>query len=126
MLRVIKGEPDWARRSQLEERARKLDEQVAVALELEKSADPDSAIQGLKQAVVAIRDFTAADPFASAHRTRHAPVDRLSLLLERRKAYAEALGVIQEWRTTFDPVQPGKAVVETLNKRAERLQSKLK
>lgn len=126
VLHIIKADPDWNRRAQLEERAKKIDEQVAAALGLEKNGDAEAAIPALTQAISAIRSFTAADPYASAHRRLHAPIDRLSLLLERRKAYADAIAVIQDWQTIFDPVQPTKSVTESLLKRAERLQSKLK
>jgi hypothetical protein len=126
VLRITKGDPDWSRRAQLEDRAKKIDDQVSAALKIEQDGDIDAAIPALTQAIAAIRAFTTTDAYASAHRRLHAPVDRLSLLLERRKTYADALSLIQDWRTTFDPVQPSKSVVETLNKRAERLQSKLK
>lgn len=126
VLRITKGDPDWGRRAQLEERAKKFDEQVAAALKLEQTGDIDAAIPALAEAIAAIRSFTLTDPYASAHRRLHAPVDRLSLLLERRKAYADALCLIQDWKATFDPVQPNRSVADTLNKRAERLQSKLK
>lgn len=126
VLRITKGEPDWGRRAQLEDRAKKVDEQVIAALKLEQEGDTEAAVPAFTHAIAAIRSFTTADPYASAHRRLPAPVDRLSLLLERRKAYADALAVIQDWQTTFDPVQPTKSVVESLQKRAERLQSKIK
>ena len=126
VLRITKGDPDWSRREQLEDRAKQVDEQVAAALKLEQDGDTEAAIPALTQAIAAIRSLTMADPYASAHRRLHAPVDRLSLLLERRKVYADAFSFIQDWRTTFDPVQPSKSVVDSLNKRAERLQSKLR
>lgn len=125
VLRITKADPDWNRRAQLEGRAMEIDEQVAAALKLEKDGDTEAAIPAMAQAIAAIRSFTIADPYASAHRRLHAPVDRLSLLLERRKAYADALALIQDWQATFDPVQPSKSVAETLLKRAERLQSRL-
>ena len=125
VLRITKVEPDWNRRAQLEDRAGKIDEQVAAAIKLEKDGDTEAAVPAMAQAIAVIRSFTTADPYASAHRRLHAPVDRLSLLLERRKAYAEALALIQDWQTTFDPVQPSASVAETLLKRAERLQSRL-
>lgn len=126
ILRITKPEPDWSRRAQLENRARKIDEQVAAALKLEKDGDTEAAIPVMSQAIEAIRSFTIADPHASAHRRMHAPVDRLSLLLERRKAYAEAVALIKDWQTTFDPVQPNASIREALVKRSERLQSRLK
>ena len=126
VLRITKGDPDWDRRAQLEARAEKIDEQVAAALKLEKSGDIDAAVLALTRAISEVRSFTTSDPYASAHRRLHAPIDRLSLLLERRKAYADALAVIHEWQTTFDPVQPSRSVVDSLNKRAKRLQSKIK
>jgi len=125
VLRVTKAEPDWSRRAQLEDRAKKFDDQVAAALKSEKDGDTEAAISAMTQAIADIRSFTTADPYASAHRRLHAPIDRLSLLLERRKAYAEALAAIHDWQTIYDPVQPGASVTETLLKRAERLQARL-
>ena len=125
VLRITKRDPDWDRRARLEARAKKIDERVAAALKLEKSGDTDEAVLALTESISEVRTFTTADPYASAHRRLHAPVDRLSLLLERRKAYADALSVIHEWQTTFDPVQPGKSIVDSLNKRADRLRAKL-
>ena len=126
VLRITKGDPDWDRRAQLEARAEKIDERVAAALKIEKSGDSEAAVLAFTQAISEVRSFTTTDPYASAHRRLHAPIDRLSLLLERRKAYADALAVIQEWRTTFDPIQPSKSIVDSLDKRAKRLQAKLK
>jgi hypothetical protein len=121
VLRITKAEPDWGRYSELKERAGKLDVQVADALKLEKAGDADAAIAALREAIAAVRAFTATDPQASAHRSLPAPVDRLSLLLERRKDYAGALALIDEWQSTFDPVQLGKAASDATLKRRERL-----
>jgi hypothetical protein len=124
VLRIRKGDPDWARRAALEALAAPVDAQVQAALALEKSAPAEPAIEAMQAAVAAVRALTAADRFASAHRRMPAPVERLSLLLERSKRYAEAVSVIEEWQRAYDPVQPGVKARETLMKRAERLRGK--
>lgn len=126
ILRVTKGEPDWARRRALEAIASPIDAAVYAAIELSKSGDPDAAIHALRDVITRIRQLTITDPYASAHRNAAAPVSQLSLLLERQKLYAEALAVIDEWQTTFDPMQPNTATADTIRKRAERLRAKLK
>src|SRR5690606_1026099 len=78
VLRITKHDRDWGRRAQLEARAKKIDERVAAALRLEKSGDTGEAVLALTEAISEIRTFTTSDPYASAHRQLHAPVDRLS------------------------------------------------
>ena len=125
VLRLTKEEPDWSRRKQLEDRACKYDEQVTAAIKLEKDGQIDQAISSMHQVMVAIQALTASDPQVSAHRRLHSPVDRLSLLLERKKQFQEALDVIDSWHGHFDPVQPNNSIAETIAKRSERLRSKL-
>lgn len=124
VLKIRKGDPDWGRRRALEEIARPVDEIVKKALEMEKSAKAEEAIAAMLASIELVRELTNSNPYASAHRQVPAPVDRLSMLLERQKRFVEALEVIAAWKTTFDPVQPGKAVCDTLRKRAERLSGK--
>lgn len=124
VLKIRKSDPDWARRAALTALAAPVDAQVQAALALEKTAPAEPVIEAMQAAVAAVRALTNADRFASAHRQMAAPIDRLSLLLERSKRYAEAVAVIEEWQRTFDPVQPGVKARETLLKRAERLRAK--
>ena len=123
VLKLRKSDPDWSRRACLEAVAAPVDALVQAAIAQER-VDPAAAIDAMQAAIAQIRMLTLSDPYASAHRRLAAPVDRLSLLLERRRDFAGALKVIEEWQGTFDPVQPTAAVAETLRKRAERLQAK--
>lgn len=125
VLTLRKNDPDWKRRDALEAIASPVDVQVQAAIALEKSAPAETAIEAMRAAIACVRALTAADPFASAHRHTHAPVDRLSMLLERAKRFPEALQVIEDWQRTFDPVQPGAQVAASIRKRAERLRAKL-
>ena len=84
-----------------------LDQQIREAHMLEKSGDIEVAIVAYEQVISAVRQLTEEHPHASAHRNEPAPVDRLSLLLERKKKFEDALKVIHSFRMTFDPVQPG-------------------
>ena len=125
VLRLTKGEVDWDRYNRLVAMAQSFDQQIREAHALEKSGDIEAAISAYEQAISAVRRLTEEHPHASAHRNEPAPVDRLSLLLERKKRFEDALSVIQSFRMTFDPVQPRTAVAETIRKREERLKSKL-
>lgn len=124
VLKVRKSDPDWSRRAQLEALAAPVDAQVKTALALEESGDAPSAIVAMQDAIARIYVFTQADAYASAHRRLAAPIDRLSLLLERARRFPEALEVLEVWQRTFDPVQPGAQVAQTLRKRTERMRSK--
>lgn len=125
VLTLRKSDPDWKRRAALEAIASPVDVQVQAAIALEKSAPAETAVEAMRAAIASVRALTAADPFASAHRGTPAPVDRLSMLLERAKRFPEALQVIEDWQRTFDPVQPGAQVAASIRKRAERLRAKL-
>ena len=85
----------------------------------------DAAIDACYSAIDEVQTLTSNDPYASAHRRMAAPVDRLSLLLERQKRYTESLHVIEEWLATPDPIQPSKAMRDTIMKRRDRLREKL-
>jgi hypothetical protein len=124
VLAIIKSEPDWKRRQMLQDAAKPFDKQVEKALELEKLGDIDAAIVAFKQVIADVKVFTKENPYASAHRNHHLPIDRLSMALERKKLHEEALAVIRDWENTFDPVQPTKTVSDTIRKRLERLKNK--
>lgn len=124
VLRLEKSEPDWGRRQRLEATAHEYDERIAKALHIEKN-DEEAAIEAYRTVMAEVRDMTKRDPYTSAHRRLPVPVDRLSLLLERRKLYKEVIDVIEDWLNTFDPVQPTKSVSDTLRKRRDRMKRKL-
>ncbi len=125
VLRITKDDPDWSRRDALEKLAKPYDAKVEAALQLEKTGNDAGAIEAMQSAIAEIRGFTDSNRQASAHRSVPLPIDRLSLLLERKKDYAGALAVITQWEQQFDPVQPTKAVADSIRKRAARLRLKV-
>lgn len=125
VLAISKSDPDWDRDSKLTKLAKPIDELIAQARETEKSGDIDTAIQQYKKAVLQVEELTQKDQYASAYRRTPAPINRLSLLLEKRKEYKAALDVIQNFHSKFDPVQPDKTDSESLKKRKDRLIKKL-
>lgn len=125
VLKIRKSDPDWSRRSQLEAIAAPIDAQIQAALAMEDAGDVPATIHAMQEVIARIHALTLADPHASAHRRLAAPVDRLSLLLERARRFSDALQVIEAWQTTFDPIQPGAQVAQTLLKRAERVRTKI-
>lgn len=125
VLKVTKDEPDWNRCRWLEAKAQLYDQRITEALEAEKKGETEAAIDAYYSVIDEVRTLTSKDPHVSAHRRMAAPVERLSLLLERRKLYKESLQVIEEWLTTPDPVQPSKTARDTIMKRRDRLREKM-
>lgn len=125
VLRVTKEDPDWSKRAQSDGRARQYDERVIEALKLEKEGHVDEAIISMRQIIDDIKTLTLSDPQVSAHRRIHSPIDRLSLLLERRNQLEEALEIINKWQSSFDPIQPNNSIKESIVKRAERIKTKI-
>src|SRR6266540_4303672 len=77
------------------------------------------------EALQAILALNNADLVAAAHRYRSAPINRLSLLLEKSKRYEEALSTIIRWLTVRDPIGLPKGEAEAVSKRKARLQKAL-
>jgi tetratricopeptide (TPR) repeat protein len=125
ILKIEKPEPDWDRFNKLRDLAEKIDNKVNAAQAVEKSGDIDTAIAAYKALVDEIYKFTADDKYASAHRYQPAPINRLSLLLEKQKKYTEAITFIEKYLNTYDPVQPDKSERENILKRHERLLEKI-
>lgn len=125
IVELEKSEPDWNRYNKLCEKAKPLDDLVDNAVKSEKNVEVNVAIENYEEVIRSIYLFTKSDEFASAHRSRVSPVNRLSLLLERQKNYSSALKVINSFLETFDPVQPTKTEMNMIVKRKERLESKL-
>ncbi len=120
-LRIHIPDPDRQRYAELVEKARPIDEQIEQAGDADKSGDIDAAIKQYQKVIEEIAKLTAADKFASAHRRNPAPINRLSLLLEKQKKYPEALEVIDEFLPSLDPVQPGTYEVDLMHQRHQRL-----
>jgi hypothetical protein len=125
VLSISKSDPDWSRDSNLTKIAKPIDDLITQARNTEKSGDIDKAIQQYQEAVLKVEELTKTDKFASAYRRYPAPINRLSLLLEKRKEFKKALNVIQHFYSQFDPVQPDKSDISSIQKRQERLIKKL-
>lgn len=125
VLKATKGEPDWSRFNEKLDKAKPLDEAVKAAKALEKSGEVDGAVEAYRKVIDEIAELTDIDKYASAHRHEASPVDRLSLLLEKHKKYGEALDIIGEWQSRYDPVQPTESVKKTILKRRDRLRRKI-
>lgn len=126
VLNMTKVEPDWSRYSKLTDMAKPFDDAIMAAKKTEKAGEVKDAILAYRRIIAAIADFTENDKYASAHRREPSPVDRLSLLLEKQKNFADALNVINEWLNRFDPIQPPESTRKTLIKRKQRLESKVR
>ena len=126
VLKLSKPEPDWSRFNKLREIAEKFDDRITIAEQTEKSGDINQAISDYKEIIEEIYKLTVQDKYASAHRYKPAPINRLSMCLEKQKDYAAALNIIERFEKTYDPVQPTKSKKETIEKRKIRLVKKLK
>lgn len=125
VLAISKSDPDWSRDSSLTKLAKPIDDLITKARNTEKSGNIDTAIQQYQDAVLKVEKLTQMDKFASAYRRNPAPINRLSLLLEKRKKFKQALNVIQHFYSQFDPIQPDKTDSTSIQKRQERLIKKL-
>ncbi|MCK5677889.1 MAG: hypothetical protein KAH72_05385 [Flavobacteriaceae bacterium] len=83
------------------------------------------AIDIYKTVINEIKTLNKNDRYASAHRNYVAPIDRLSLLLEKEKEYEEAKQVIEYFRNEYDPIRLNKAEQDRINKRYDRIVKKL-
>jgi len=126
VLELTKGDPDWTRFDELRLAALPFDERIKAAWQLNKTENVDAMIAAFRQIVADVRTFTLSNPHASAHRSIELPIDELTLALERQKKYADALDFIEDWKTSYDPVQPNKAIANRIRKRADRLQKRLR
>ena len=116
-LLLEKENIDWQRYDKLSSIAKPIDKAVKKALKIEKSGLRQEAIDRYKTIMNEIKALNKNDKYASAHRKYIAPVDRLSLLLEKEKRYEEAKQVIEDFRNEYDPVQPNKIERERIIKR---------
>lgn len=126
VLKLSKQELDWSKFNKFREIAEKFDDRITRAEQVEKSGDINQAILDYKEIIREIYKLTEQDKYASAHRYKPAPNNRLSMCLEKQKDYAEALDVIDRYEKSFDPVQPTKSEKEAIEKRKIRLVKRLK
>ena len=125
VIELEKGEPNWKRVEEYTQMASPIDKVVQEALNKEKEENIEVAIKQLNEAMKKVKEFTITNKIASAHKRLQAPINRLSLLLEKKKEYELAFLSIQEYYDFVDPVQPNKAEREAIRKRYDRLKRKL-
>lgn len=126
VLKLSKPEPDWSRFNKLREIAEQFDKRIEKAEQTEKNVNIEQAISDYKSITEEIYKLTEQDKYASAHRYKPSPINRLSMCLEKQKDYVGALDIIEWYEKSFDPVQPTKSEKEAIEKRKIRLVKKLK
>lgn len=125
VLLLKKENVDWQRYDKLSSIVKPIDEAIKKALEIEKVGMIQEAIDIYKTVINEIKTLNKNDRYTSAHRNYVAPIDRLSLLLEKEKEYEEAKQVIEHFRNEYDPIRPNKAEQDRINKRYDRILKKL-
>ena len=125
VLLLKKENVDWQRYDKLLSIVKPIDEAIKKALEIEKAGMTQEAIDIYKTIIIDLEILNKHDKYASAHRNYVAPIDRLSLLLEKEKKYEEAKQVIEHFRNEYDPIRPNKAEQDRINKRYDRMLKKL-
>lgn len=120
-VRVSKEEPDWSFVNACREKCKSAEQQVAAATAAEKAGGTNDAIALYKSALDEIVALNRSDPVAAAHRQVSAPINRLTMLLQKEGRIAEAQQAIANWRSAIDPIGLTKTDVEALTKREQRL-----
>jgi len=126
LVRLTKAEPDWKQFAAHRDKATALDHEVDAALAVEKAGRRDEAISLYAVVLAKIERLNIEDTTSSAHRYRSAPINRLSLLLERAGRKEEALAAIERWQATHDPIGLGVADAEAVAKRVVRLRRSIR
>ena len=125
VILLKKEHVDWQRHDKLSSIAKPIDEAIKKALEIEKAGMTQEAMAIYKTVINEIKVLSKNNKYASAHRNYVAPIDRLSLFLEKEKKYEEAKQVIEEFRNVYDPIRPNKLEQDRINKRYNRILKKL-
>lgn len=125
VVRITKSDINWKQFDSLRRKAEVCDKLVEAGNRLEKACAPTQAIDLYYQGLNAIIQLNSSDPQASAHRYKAAPVNRLTLLLDRAGRWQEAIAAIDLWRSATDPVGLPTAELLAVTKREERLREKL-
>ncbi|ADJ28773.1 HIRAN domain-containing protein [Nitrosococcus watsonii] len=122
LITLIKSEIDWAAHSANRELAEKVDAKVKAALEKEKSnGQIESVVEAYREAMICVIDINKKNRTAAAHRYKHAPINRLTLLLVKLKRPAEAKEEYEAWKSVVDPIGLTKADNEALKRRIAKL-----
>ena len=121
VIKLSKGETDWSRFNTFRAKAEPIDKMVSEARKSESAVSPAQAITSYRQALEAVIALNRDDPVAAAHRYESAPMNRLTMLLDKQGQKVEALRAIEMWRSVPDPIGLTKADSNALAKREERL-----
>lgn len=121
LIRLTKAEPNWQQFNAYRATASAIDGEVDEALATEKAGRIDEAIMLYVAVLAKIQQLNVENPKASAHRYRGAPVNRLSLLLERAGRREESLAAILKWKALPDPIALSTSDSDAVAKRLARL-----
>lgn len=122
LIRLTKEEIDWQAHADHRELAEPVDLLVRDALVFEKQAPSlDDAIDRYITALEAVIQLNAANPTAAAHRYAQAPINRLTMLLVRKKRFEEAIKHYEDWVASNDPLGLSKADRSAVEKRLAKL-----
>ena len=121
LIQLTKDEVDWNAFNEHRSKVAFIDGQVDSALGVEKSGRTEDAIKLYSLVLESIVEMNRNDPATAAHRYRSAPINRLSLLLDKQGRRTEAIAAIEQWQSVPDPVGLGKQEAQAVAKRLARL-----
>ena len=122
LITLTKGEVDWAAHTANREPADKADEKVKAALAKEKSeGQTEDVIESYREAMKYVIDINKNNPVAAAHRYKHAPINRLTMILVKLKRPDEAKAEYENWKAVIDPIGLTKTEKDALEKRIAKL-----
>ena len=125
IVRITKADIDWKQFDALRRKADTCDKLVEAGNSAEKVSDPVQAIDLYNEALKTIVQLNSTNPQASAHRYKAAPLNRLTLLLDRASRWHEAVVALDLWRSVTDPIGLPSAELSAVTKREERIRKRL-
>lgn len=124
ILKITKKDFDYKKISPYMDKSREIDNLIKKAQGKEKN-NPDGAIADYKKAIKDIIVLDSEGSLARAWRYVGVPINRLTLLLERKKDYGECMKYLK-WHESFDDRRGiSNSDSESLKKRRERVEKKL-
>jgi hypothetical protein len=124
VIEISKGNFDWDEVLPCTNESRKLEDLIKKAETLE-APDPAKAISMYREVIEQIVAFDMGGPVKAAWRRARHPVNRLSLLLEKRGEFQAAADVIQHYEQFHDAYGLTVAEVKSVEARKQRLARKL-
>jgi hypothetical protein len=124
VLKITKKDYDYNVITPYMERSREIDDRIKNIRDREKNS-PDNAITKYKKAIEDIIALENEGSLARAWRDVRVPINRLTLLLERKKDYTECMKYLK-WYESFDDRRGiSNADSASLKKREKRIEKKL-